>query len=59
MFYLAIGWEIVACIEKIFVLLRLDDIKPGVKGLYWLMKRNSCSIIYFPIVYRMLSVNSM
>jgi cardiolipin synthase (CMP-forming) len=38
MYYLAIGWGIIAYVEKIFVLLRLDDIKSGVKGLYWLMK---------------------
>lgn len=38
MYYLAVGWGIIAYIEKIFVLWRLDDIKPGVKGLYWLMK---------------------
>jgi cardiolipin synthase (CMP-forming) len=37
-YYLAIGWGIIAYVEKIFVLLRLDDIKSGVKGLYWLMK---------------------
>lgn len=37
-YYLAIGWGVVAYIEKCFVLLRLDDIKRGVKGLYWLMK---------------------
>lgn len=41
MYYLAVGWGIVAYTEKIFVLLRLDDIKPGVKGLYWLMKKQS------------------
>lgn len=41
MFYLAIGWGIVAYIEKIIVLLRLDDIKIGVKGLYWLMKKKN------------------
>jgi cardiolipin synthase (CMP-forming) len=41
MFYLAVGLGIVAYIEKIFVLLRLDDIKSGVKGLYWLMKAES------------------
>ncbi len=40
MFYLAVGWGIIAYTEKILVLLRLDDIKPGVKGLYWLMKKN-------------------
>lgn len=38
-FYLAVGWGIIAYIEKILVLLRLDDIKIGVKGLYWLMKK--------------------
>jgi cardiolipin synthase (CMP-forming) len=38
-YYLAIGWGILAYIEKILVLYRLDDIKPGVKGLYWLMKK--------------------
>ena len=37
-YYLAIGWGVFAYIEKIFVLLRLDDIKRGVRGLYWLMK---------------------
>lgn len=37
-YYLAIGWGIVAYTEKIFVLLRLHDIKSGVKGLYWLMQ---------------------
>jgi CDP-diacylglycerol--glycerol-3-phosphate 3-phosphatidyltransferase len=30
---------ILAYIEKILVLLKLDDIKTGVKGLYWLMKK--------------------
>lgn len=39
MYYLAIGWGIVAYTEKILVLLRLDDIKSGVKGLYWLVKQ--------------------
>ncbi len=38
MFYLVIGWGIIAYIEKIAVLFYLDDIKIGVKGLYWLMK---------------------
>lgn len=37
-YYLAIGWGVVAYTEKIFVLLRLDDIKRGVKGLYWLIQ---------------------
>jgi cardiolipin synthase len=38
MYYLAIGWGVVAYIEKIFVLLKLNDIKIGVKGIYWLLK---------------------
>ncbi len=38
MFYLAVGWGLFAYIEKNLVLLRLDDIKIGVKGLYWLIK---------------------
>jgi CDP-diacylglycerol--glycerol-3-phosphate 3-phosphatidyltransferase len=38
MFYLVIAWGLFAYIEKILVLLRLDDIKIGVKGLYWVLK---------------------
>ncbi len=38
MYFLAVGWGALAYTEKIFVLLKLDDIKIGVKGLYWLMK---------------------
>ncbi len=38
MYYLALIWGTVAYIEKIFVLFKLDDIKIGVKGLYWLLK---------------------
>ena len=38
MYYLALGWGFIAYVEKILVLYRLDDIKIGVKGLYWLMK---------------------
>ena len=37
-YYLALGWGTIAYIEKIFVLLKLDDIKFDVKGLYWLLK---------------------
>ena len=37
-FYLAVGWGILGYLEKILVLLKLDDIRIGVKGLYWLMK---------------------
>ncbi|MFW6202817.1 MAG: CDP-alcohol phosphatidyltransferase family protein [Marinilabilia sp.] len=39
LYYLAVGWGAIAYIEKILVLLKLDDIKIGVKGLYWLMKK--------------------
>ena len=39
MYYLAMGWGVIAYIEKILVLYRLDDIKIGVKGLYWVMKK--------------------
>ncbi len=42
-YYLAIGWGVVAYTEKILVLLRLDDIKRGVKGLYWLMKEQKAN----------------
>lgn len=38
MYYLAVGWGVFAYIEKIFVLLRLNDIRIGVKGLYWLIQ---------------------
>lgn len=38
MYYLAIGWGVIAYLEKIFVLMKLDDIRIGVKGLYWLIK---------------------
>ena len=38
MYYLAVGWGIIAYIEKIIVLFWLDDIKIGVKGIYWLIK---------------------
>lgn len=31
-------WGTIAYVEKIFVLLRLDDIKRGVKGIYWLIQ---------------------
>ena len=40
MYYLAIGWGALAYVEKILVLFKLDDIKIGVKGLYWLMKKD-------------------
>jgi len=37
LYYLALGWGTIAYIEKILVLFKLDDIRIGVKGLYWLM----------------------
>ncbi len=40
MYYLAVGWGAIAYVEKIFILFKLDDIKIGVKGLYWLMKKD-------------------
>ncbi len=43
-YYLALGWGVIAYIEKILVLLRLDDIKRGVKGLYWLMKEEKANL---------------
>ena len=38
LFYTAVILGIVGYIEKIIVLMRLDDIRPGVKGLYWLIR---------------------
>jgi len=38
MYFLAVGWGILAYSEKILVLFTLDEIKIGVKGLYWLLK---------------------
>lgn len=37
-YYIAVGWGAIAYIEKIFVLLKADDIRPGLKGLYWVIK---------------------
>jgi len=39
LYYLVVIWGIIAYTEKILVLLRLDDIKIGVKGLYWLIRK--------------------
>jgi len=38
MYYLVVIWGIIAYTEKIIILLMLDDIKIGVKGLYWVLK---------------------
>ncbi|TVR34883.1 MAG: CDP-alcohol phosphatidyltransferase family protein [Spirochaetaceae bacterium] len=40
-YVLAIGWGVVAYIEKIAVLLTIDSIRPGIKGLYWLKNKQS------------------
>jgi CDP-diacylglycerol--glycerol-3-phosphate 3-phosphatidyltransferase len=37
-YYIAVGWGAIAYTEKIFVLLKTDDIRPGLKGLYWVLK---------------------
>ena len=39
LYYLAAGWGILAYIEKTAVLFLLEDIGPGTKGLYWLIKK--------------------
>jgi cardiolipin synthase (CMP-forming) len=39
-YYIAIGLGVIAYSEKILVLMKLDDIKPGVKGLYWLLRKS-------------------
>lgn len=41
LFYTVTFWGTLAYIEKIFVLLRLDDIRSGVKGIYWLIRTQS------------------
>ncbi|MDA3953390.1 MAG: CDP-alcohol phosphatidyltransferase family protein [Bacteroidales bacterium] len=38
MYYIAVGWGVIAYTEKILVLFKLDKIRIGVKGLYWLLK---------------------
>src|SRR5690625_245701 len=38
LYYLSVGWGVLAYIEKILVLFVLDDIRIGVRGLYWLRK---------------------
>ncbi|MGC9471403.1 MAG: CDP-alcohol phosphatidyltransferase family protein [Bacteroidales bacterium] len=39
LYYLAVGFGIMAYLEKILVLLYTDAIRPGIKGLYWLLKK--------------------
>ncbi len=43
MLYVVAIWGIVAYTEKIIILFKLDDIRIGVKGLYWLMKKENAS----------------
>jgi len=49
LYYLVIGWGIIAYIEKTLVLLRIDEIKPGIKGLYWLIKKEDHRKHYNPL----------
>ena len=37
-YFIAVGWGVLAYIDKILVLMKTDDIKPGLKGIYWVMK---------------------
>lgn len=37
-YYFAIGWGIIAYIDKILVLLYTDEIRSGLKGYYWVVK---------------------
>ncbi len=39
LYYLALGWGVIAYCEKTIVLLKTSEIKPGLKGLYWLLKK--------------------
>jgi cardiolipin synthase (CMP-forming) len=39
LYYVAVGWGILAYIEKLFVLILIDGIRPNTRGLYWVVKR--------------------
>lgn len=43
LYFLAIGWGILAYLEKLFVLLYLDEIRPNTRGLYWVLKRRKAA----------------
>lgn len=43
LYYIALGWGILAYFEKILVLFTIDDIRPGIKGLYWLKRQQTGS----------------
>jgi len=38
LYYLAIGWGILACIEEIIIVLLLPEAKTDVKGLWWVLR---------------------
>lgn len=38
-YYIAVGWGALAYIDKILVLLKTNEIRPGLKGIYWVMKQ--------------------
>jgi CDP-diacylglycerol--glycerol-3-phosphate 3-phosphatidyltransferase len=38
LYYLALGWGVLAYIEKGFVLMHLDDIRANTRGLYWVLR---------------------
>jgi phosphatidylglycerophosphate synthase len=39
LYYLAAGWGVLAYVEKTAIVLLIDEIAPGTKGLYWVLKR--------------------
>uniref|UniRef100_A0A7C3KIC1 Uncharacterized protein n=1 Tax=Oscillatoriales cyanobacterium SpSt-418 TaxID=2282169 RepID=A0A7C3KIC1_9CYAN len=38
LYYLAIGWGILACLEEIVIVLLLPEAKTDVKGLWWVLR---------------------
>ncbi len=38
LYFIALGWGVIAYTEKILVLLTAGEIRPGLKGLYWVLK---------------------
>ncbi|HEY0067946.1 MAG TPA: CDP-alcohol phosphatidyltransferase family protein [Flavisolibacter sp.] len=41
LFYLCLGWGILACVEQVIIILWLRHPRSNVKGLYWLLKNGS------------------
>jgi len=39
LYYAALSWGIIACVEEIIILFYLKELKSNVKGLYWLLKK--------------------